>query len=79
VTRKEFKDYPDASAEVAAQAKWKSGDEVPPSVCIRHGKFLPCKPFARDDDCLHTSHPAMARMVAAYQRDTTRSAGTSST
>lgn len=51
-------------------------DDVPPTVCIRHGKFLPCRAghrFGRQpaaDDCLHTSHPAMVAMVGNYQTDT---------
>jgi hypothetical protein len=57
-------------ADLSQQKPWKSGDEVPPTVCIRHGKFLPCKPFANDPDCLHSSHPSMVSLVRAYQRDT---------
>lgn len=48
---------------------WMPGDDVPPTVCIRHGKFLPCKPFANDPDCLDSSHPSMVSLVQAYQQD----------
>lgn len=49
---------------------WMFGDKVPANVCIRHGRFLPCKPFANDPDCLNTTHPSMVTMVANYQQDT---------
>jgi hypothetical protein len=51
-------------------------DDVPPTVCIRHGRHVPCRAGYRSgrqpaaDDCLLSEHPAMARMVAAYQSDT---------
>jgi hypothetical protein len=40
---------------------------VPATVCIRHGRHLPCKPFQDAPDCLTTSSPVMVAMVGAYQ------------
>jgi len=57
--RQEFQEYLDASAEMG---------DVPPTVCIRHGRHVPCR--NDKDNCLVSSHDSMVAMVDAYQRDT---------
>lgn len=54
-----IQNYLDASAEVG---------DVPPTVCIRHGRHVPCR--RSETDCLLSSHPAVVSLVDAYQRDT---------
>jgi hypothetical protein len=50
-------------------------DDVPATVCIRHGRHVPCRTghrFGRQpaaDDCLMSSHDSMIAMVDAYQSD----------
>jgi hypothetical protein len=52
-------------------------DDVPATVCIRHGRHVPCRTGQRfdqrypaADDCLLSSHPAVVGLVDGYQRDT---------
>jgi hypothetical protein len=51
------------------RASWQDvADDVPPTVCIRHGRHVPCR--NDKDSCLTTSHPVMVAMVGAYQANT---------
>ena len=47
---------------------WDVDYDAPSTVCIRHGRHVPCR--RREGDCLLSSHPNMIRLVDVYQRDT---------
>jgi hypothetical protein len=62
---------PDMAATVkdVVRGKWQDvADDVPPTVCIRHGRHVPC----RNDkySCLLSSNGSMVAMVDAYQANT---------
>lgn len=54
-----FQEYLDASADMGY---------VPATVCLRHGRHVPCR--RDEEDCLLTSESAAVAAVAGYQQGT---------
>ncbi len=54
-----FQAYLDVSAELG---------DIPPMVCLRHGRHVPCR--QPEKDCLLTSDPDAVTAVADYQQGT---------
>ncbi|HEY3502138.1 MAG TPA: hypothetical protein VGN37_05020 [Actinocatenispora sp.] len=51
-----FQDYLDVSAEIG---------DIPTTVCLRHGRFVPCR--RTEEDCLTTCDRDAVGEVHAYQ------------